>query len=88
MKKYCGTSTLPKWMNSFFSFFHNEACRRHDYQYESKSIRVLADLNFLRNMLLNGFKNLLMGIGQLLLAPIMFLAVLFFGFIFYKEGPY
>jgi len=88
MKKYCGTTTLPNWLNSFLSFFHNEACRRHDYQYEGKVSRVIADLNFLRNMLINGSKNFLIGIGQISLAPIMFLAVLFFGFLFYRKGPY
>jgi len=88
MIHYCGTSTLPKWLNKFLSFFHNEACRRHDYQYESKTKRIIADLNFLRNMLWNGLKNLLMGTCQMFLAPIMFLAVLFFGFIFYRKGPY
>ena len=84
MKHYCGTNTLPKWLNKFLSYFHNDACSLHDYQYESKVKRVFADLNFLRNMVYNGFKNLLFGLAQIILAPIMFLAVLFFGFKFYN----
>ena len=83
--KYCGTHTLPKWLNSFLSFFHNDACRKHDYQYDSKPSRILADLNFLRNMVYNGLKTCFKGVMQLTLAPIMFLAVLFFGFMFFNK---
>ena len=86
MEKYhCGTHTLPMWLNKFLSKFHNDACRRHDYQYTGTISRILADLNFLRNMVYNGLKTSFKGVMQLTLAPIMFLAVLFFGFMFYNK---
>ena len=83
--KYCGTNTLPKWLNSFLSFFHNDACMVHDYQYESKISRVLADIIFLKNMIINSLKSLIIGCVQIALIPIMFFAVLFFGYKFYNK---
>ena len=85
MKKYCGTDTLPPKLNEFLSYFHNLACKKHDYRYEGLIGRILADIWFLGDMLWAGFKTILFGIAQLLLAPIMFLAVLFFGYKFYNK---
>ena len=86
MKKYCGTHTLPEWLNNFLSYFHNDACKLHDYHYESKIHRISADFIFLKNMFLSGWRFFLKSLGMLLLALPMFVFVLFFGFIFYKKG--
>lgn len=85
MDKYCGTTKLPNWLNSFLSYFHNESCKLHDYHYEGVVPRIKADLIFFKNMLIASITNILTGLVQLCLSPIMFVFVLFFGYIFYNK---
>ena len=50
----CGPNWLPK---RFKSDFYTEQCNKHDYDYTHGKNKVVADTNFLRDMLFKAKKS-------------------------------
>ena len=86
----CGPANMPEWCKKLiFAWMFHAQCGHHDWGYTiggGHRDRLICDLKFGRAMLKDIARNYYIAIVQTVMAPLFFIAVLLFGWMFFRFG--